>query len=193
MLYRGWTLNIDMSLDGIASRLFRLSSTPRLCYRFYSHYISPLREPLYAQCHRNSPESQLHMNYMLGLHHGLSMTFFSILSRAYYFVMSRFANQALVSLGMCSRERSIFTVITGTLAANDDKHAKGLKALADSFRADHTVSHKRESIEEAISAYEQVLQLRPLGHEMRAEAVSDLGEALHAFCSHNGTDDTRAH
>jgi tetratricopeptide (TPR) repeat protein len=57
---------------------------------------------------------------------------------------------------------------------------------------DHSVAHEVEIIEEAISVYEQVLQLRPMGHERRAEAVGDLGDALFHFCADNQIDDTRA-
>jgi hypothetical protein len=57
---------------------------------------------------------------------------------------------------------------------------------------DHSVAHEVEIIEEAISVYEQVLQLRPMGHERRAEAVGDLGDALFHFCADNKIDDTRA-
>jgi tetratricopeptide (TPR) repeat protein len=68
-----------------------------------------------------------------------------------------------------------------------------LKALADALMADYANSRKLDAIEEAISFYEQVLQFRPLGHKRRDEAVCDFGEALHAFCRFNGTDDSRAH
>jgi tetratricopeptide (TPR) repeat protein len=58
---------------------------------------------------------------------------------------------------------------------------------------EHALSHKREAIEEIISVYEQVLQLRPVGHERRDEAVSDLGDALFRFCAMHQSDDARAH
>jgi tetratricopeptide (TPR) repeat protein len=68
-----------------------------------------------------------------------------------------------------------------------------LKGLADTLMEDHAVSHKLESIEQAIAIYEEVLRFRPAGHEQRAEAVSDLGDALFHFCHFNGTDETRGH
>jgi tetratricopeptide (TPR) repeat protein len=58
---------------------------------------------------------------------------------------------------------------------------------------DHAASHKLDIIEEAISVYEQVLRLRPSGHERRAEAASDLGDALFLFCLHHRADESRAH
>jgi tetratricopeptide (TPR) repeat protein len=59
--------------------------------------------------------------------------------------------------------------------------------------ADYAVSHALHIIEEAIFFYEQVLQLRPLGHERRHEATSDLGEALFFLCASHKADDARAH
>jgi tetratricopeptide (TPR) repeat protein len=74
-----------------------------------------------------------------------------------------------------------------------DERANLFKELADALMADHTTSHKLDNIEEAISVYEQVLRLRPSGHEQRAEAASDLGDALFLFCLHHRDDESRAH
>jgi hypothetical protein len=79
-------------------------------------------------------------------------------------------------------------MITGTPGDRSDSHAGELKTLAESHMADHAVSHKRESLEEAISIYGQLLQLRPVGHQRRAEAVADLADALFHFCAEHGTD-----
>jgi hypothetical protein len=39
-----------------------------------------------------------------------------------------------------------------------------LKHLADALMADHASSYNADSVEEAIAVYDQVLQLRPVGH-----------------------------
>jgi tetratricopeptide (TPR) repeat protein len=57
--------------------------------------------------------------------------------------------------------------------------------------ADYAVSHSTATVEAAISAFEQVLQLRHIGHEQRAEAASDLGNALFSFCFYNKEDHSR--
>jgi tetratricopeptide (TPR) repeat protein len=49
------------------------------------------------------------------------------------------------------------------------------------------------SLEEAIGIYEDILHLRPSGHEKHAEAVSNLGEALFSFCFHVGTNTASVH
>jgi tetratricopeptide (TPR) repeat protein len=90
-------------------------------------------------------------------------------------------------VGMCIRK--LLWCLTRRCS---EKRADALKALADVLLADHAVSRKLEIIEEAISVYDQVLQFRPLGHERRAEAVNDLGDALCSFCVYNGIDDSRA-
>jgi tetratricopeptide (TPR) repeat protein len=92
-----------------------------------------------------------------------------------------------------NRYEVVFAAIRDLTEECSEERAGLLKKLADALMADHAVSHSPEMIEEAIATYEQVLQLRPLGHELRAEAVSDLGDTLCVFCTHNGTDDARAH
>jgi tetratricopeptide (TPR) repeat protein len=101
---------------------------------------------------------------------------------------------AICALGTCAdryemRSSKLLWCLTRRCS---EKQADALKALADVLITDHAVSHKLEIIEEAISVYDQVLQFRPLGHERRDEAVSDLGDALCVFCVYNGTDNSRA-
>jgi tetratricopeptide (TPR) repeat protein len=57
--------------------------------------------------------------------------------------------------------------------------------------ADHAASHSVLIIEAAISVFEEVLQLRPVEHECRAEALGDLGNALFFFCYHNEANHSR--
>jgi hypothetical protein len=57
--------------------------------------------------------------------------------------------------------------------------------------ADHAVSCSAAIIEAAISVFEEVLRLRPIGHARRAEALGDLGLALFLFCSRNETHNLR--
>jgi tetratricopeptide (TPR) repeat protein len=68
-----------------------------------------------------------------------------------------------------------------------------LNELANALKAYHTASQTMASLEEAIELYENVLRLRPSGHEKHVEAVSSLGEALYCHCLHVGTDTARAH
>jgi tetratricopeptide (TPR) repeat protein len=82
--------------------------------------------------------------------------------------------------------------VVGCDAGRSDERVKVLKELADALMADYAVSYARDTVEEAIVTYEEILQLRPFGHERRDEAVSDLGDALFSFCHFNGTHDTRA-
>jgi tetratricopeptide (TPR) repeat protein len=56
---------------------------------------------------------------------------------------------------------------------------------------EHAVSHKVATIEAAISVFEEILQLRPIGHERRAEAVVDLGDTLFLFCYHHEVNDAQ--
>jgi tetratricopeptide (TPR) repeat protein len=46
-------------------------------------------------------------------------------------------------------------------------------------------------MEAAILVFEEILQLRPIGHVKRAEAVGDLGKSLFLFCFYNKTDNIR--
>jgi tetratricopeptide (TPR) repeat protein len=75
---------------------------------------------------------------------------------------------------------------------NSKEHANFLKALADSLKEHHAVSDKFDVIEEAILVYDQVLQLRPIGHKQHAEAVHDVGNVLLLFCLYHRIDATRA-
>jgi hypothetical protein len=58
--------------------------------------------------------------------------------------------------------------------------------LADSLLEEHLVSESVELVEEAITIYEEVSELRPSGHWQHAQAVSDLGRALERFCVDHG-------
>jgi hypothetical protein len=60
-----------------------------------------------------------------------------------------------------------------TKVTNSDVSTKctaELKGRADGLLADYDISHSSTTLEEAISIYEEVLLLTPLGHETRAEA-----------------------
>jgi hypothetical protein len=57
--------------------------------------------------------------------------------------------------------------------------------------ADHAVSHSAATIKAAISVLEEILRLRPIGHEQRAEAVDKLGNALFFFCFYHEADYSR--
>jgi tetratricopeptide (TPR) repeat protein len=59
--------------------------------------------------------------------------------------------------------------------------------------SDYARSFKHERVEEAISVFEEILELRPLGYGQRDEAVSNLGGALYLVCCYNKADSTRAH
>jgi hypothetical protein len=63
-----------------------------------------------------------------------------------------------------------------------------LKALADALLEEHRVSVSVELVEEAITIYEEVSEIRPSGHQQHAQAVSDLGIALERFCVYHGED-----
>jgi hypothetical protein len=63
-----------------------------------------------------------------------------------------------------------------------------LKTLADTLSKEHQVSYSIENIEEAITIYEEVLQLRPSNHPQHTEALCDLGGTLERFCVHHGED-----
>jgi hypothetical protein len=56
---------------------------------------------------------------------------------------------------------------------------------------DHARSHSVATIEAALSAFEDLLKLRPVGHEHRAEAVGDLGNTLFFFCFLHKADHTQ--
>jgi tetratricopeptide (TPR) repeat protein len=66
-----------------------------------------------------------------------------------------------------------------------------LEALGDSLINLYKVSKQPTVLEEAIASYEQVLELRPVGHPGRAFFVTDLGNALLTFCELHGQDHTR--
>jgi tetratricopeptide (TPR) repeat protein len=57
--------------------------------------------------------------------------------------------------------------------------------------ADHAVSSSANIMEAVISIFEEVLRLRPVGHERRIEAVGDLGNALFWFCYSNEANPSR--
>jgi hypothetical protein len=67
-----------------------------------------------------------------------------------------------------------------------------MKKLADALMEDHSGSHSVTGIEEAIVIYDEILGLRPVGHEHRAEATGDLGNALFFFCIHHEMDPARS-
>jgi tetratricopeptide (TPR) repeat protein len=67
-----------------------------------------------------------------------------------------------------------------------------LKGLADELLATYHTSQSVPALEKAISIYEKVLQLRPLGHVCRAESLNDLGYAILHFCLDHETDQTRS-
>jgi tetratricopeptide (TPR) repeat protein len=50
------------------------------------------------------------------------------------------------------------------------------------LRAAWDVSRSASDLKEAIGLYEQILQLRPLGHALRAKSITDLGDALFWSC-----------
>jgi tetratricopeptide (TPR) repeat protein len=54
------------------------------------------------------------------------------------------------------------------------------------------VSHLEGTLEEAIGMYERLLDLRPPGHALRRQTVSDLGDALWRFCFYHSHDKARA-
>jgi tetratricopeptide (TPR) repeat protein len=56
---------------------------------------------------------------------------------------------------------------------------------------DHAVSHSSAIIKAAISIYEEVLQLRPIGHQEHAEAVANLGNAMFLICYRNEPNSSR--
>jgi hypothetical protein len=57
--------------------------------------------------------------------------------------------------------------------------------------ADYAVSRSAAIIEAAISVFEEVLRLRHIGHQQRAEATGDLGNALFTFCLAHEASQTR--
>jgi tetratricopeptide (TPR) repeat protein len=57
--------------------------------------------------------------------------------------------------------------------------------------ADHAVSSSANIMEAAISIFEEILRLRPVGHEQRIEATGDLGNVLFWFCMFNRVDPSR--
>jgi tetratricopeptide (TPR) repeat protein len=75
---------------------------------------------------------------------------------------------------------------------HSDLRSDTLKARADGFLAAFHASHSFADLENAIGIYEEALLLRPVGHEYRAESLTDLGDALYHIYSHHGGDETRA-
>jgi tetratricopeptide (TPR) repeat protein len=57
--------------------------------------------------------------------------------------------------------------------------------------ADHAAKSSANIIEAAISVFEEILRLRPVGHERRREATGDLGNVLFWFCWSNRVDPGR--
>jgi hypothetical protein len=57
--------------------------------------------------------------------------------------------------------------------------------------ADHNISQSGAIIEAAICVFEEVLALRPVGHERRVDAMGDLGNTLFWFCFHNEASPSR--
>jgi tetratricopeptide (TPR) repeat protein len=57
--------------------------------------------------------------------------------------------------------------------------------------ADHAVSSSVNIMEAAIFIFEEILRLRPVGHERRREATGDLGNVLFWFCFSNSVDPSR--
>jgi tetratricopeptide (TPR) repeat protein len=76
--------------------------------------------------------------------------------------------------------------------SSSDARADVLHALADALHAAYDVSLSMATLEETISLYEQILRLRPAGHESRASALNNLGDSLYHFCCRHGLDQTRS-
>jgi tetratricopeptide (TPR) repeat protein len=68
-----------------------------------------------------------------------------------------------------------------------------LYALADACYAAWKLSGLEATLEEALEAYEQALELRPGKDDRRAECLSGLGAALSAWCHFHITDSVRTH
>jgi tetratricopeptide (TPR) repeat protein len=64
--------------------------------------------------------------------------------------------------------------------------AESLKALADALSKAHDVSKSFEQIDEAVTIYEEVLQLWSSHEQPYAGAVTDLGVALNNLCAYRG-------
>jgi tetratricopeptide (TPR) repeat protein len=75
---------------------------------------------------------------------------------------------------------------------HSDRLAERLEEQANALLADWDASHLAGTLEEAIGMYEQLLDLRPPGHERRRQTVSDLGDALWRFCFYHSLDEARA-
>jgi tetratricopeptide (TPR) repeat protein len=73
-----------------------------------------------------------------------------------------------------------------------DQYPERIKELADALGASWEVSHLVNTLEEAISLYERLVDLRPPGHERRRDAVNDLGTALWRFCAYHPADRVRS-
>jgi tetratricopeptide (TPR) repeat protein len=74
---------------------------------------------------------------------------------------------------------------------HSDMQSQVLKARAAEHLATYQHLYSVTDLEEAISMYEEVLRLRPEGHELRAESLNDLGCALHDFCYLHEANETR--
>jgi tetratricopeptide (TPR) repeat protein len=72
--------------------------------------------------------------------------------------------------------------------ANDESRDVRLEKLGDALLDMYNLSGGAATLEEAIAAYEEALQLRPKGHHRRATALDDLGGALRRFCEVVNTD-----
>jgi tetratricopeptide (TPR) repeat protein len=97
---------------------------------------------------------------------------------------------------LCSRLRGLCTRLARycrvrQLWADDESRDIRLEKLGKALLEVFNLSGGAAKLEEAIAAYEEALQLRPLGHDRRAAALNNLGEALRRSCQLVNIDTTR--